>query len=275
MIRATLTNIIVISAFIFRAGFALASECPFDYPGVEPVLHKSNLSAIELCAPNGGFVTEYSESWRLPLFSVEHLTREHLKEHYSKGAKRVDSFRPDERIPANYRAELSDYAHAKMIDRGHLAPDADSWSSDSEYDTFVLSNMIPQASDNNRGLHAHIEAAVRHLTMNSRDLYVYTGPLFLEPNPRLMHQRIPIPDHIFKLVYNPHTNQAAAYVEKNDNGDDDQYQAVSAQELSRMAGIDFLPGKNPGMLDLPKPLENNREHHVRNFHLVMLRHHFW
>ncbi len=244
------------------SSYALENNaCLDDYPGVGPQINLINTSPVILCAPNGGFVTYYSESWKLPLFSLEHLTRQHVVEHY--GQKRTDSFRPDDRLPHKDRAELSDYMRSGY-DRGHMAPDADSWNQASEYDTFVLSNMIPQAPDNNRGLHAHIEAAVRHLAKQVGDIYVYTGPLFLEPNQvRYIHNRIPVPDHIFKLVYNRYTNKAAAYVELNVNGNSEHYDVISAQRLKEISGIDFLPGKNPDMMDLPKPINygnNNHEH---------------
>lgn len=220
---------------------------------------------MELCAPSGAFATIYNPSWHLPLVSIEHLTAEHLRQHYKRHAKRVDSFRPDDRLSHDQRAELSDYKRSGY-DRGHMAPDADSWSEESEYDTFVLSNMIPQAPLNNRGLHAHIEGTVRHMAIKAGDLYVFTGPLFNNNNVQSLHRRVPIPDHLYKLVYDQQTNQAAAYVEENTNDESAAYQVVSEEDLVKMTGVDFLPGKNPAMLDLPKPIKSyggNNSHYSR------------
>ncbi len=121
-------------------------------------------------------------------YAVEHLTREHVIQHQRNHAGRTDSFRPDDRLPHDQRAELSDYKRSGY-DRGHMAPDADSWDAESEYDTFVLSNMVPQAPDNNRELHAHIEGAVRHLAKQEGELYVYTGPVF-QGNTQYLDRRV-------------------------------------------------------------------------------------
>lgn len=228
-----------------------ASSCPDNYPGgIAPTTSSRNI--VELCAPSGAFSTLYNTAWRLPLVSVEHLTASHLRAHYKRHVERVNSFRPDDRLDHAQRAELADYKRSGF-DRGHMAPDADSWSADSEYDTFVLSNMIPQEPVNNRGLHAHIEAAVRHAAMKNGELFVFTGPLFLNSNVSRIHNRIPVPDHLYKLVYDPKTNRAAAYLEENSNDEGQSYKTVSEQELARMTGIVFLPNSNPEPLDLPKP----------------------
>jgi endonuclease G len=244
-----------------------ASRCPDQYPGgVMPVVLASGAhdGTMELCAPHGGFASEYSPALRVPLYSVEHLTREHVVEHQRNHDGRTDSFRPDDRLTHDQRAELADYKRSGY-DRGHMAPDADSWDAPSEYDTFVLSNMVPQAPDNNRELHAHIEGAVRHLAKQEGELYVFTGPVF-QGNTEYMHRRVAIPSGIFKLVYDPKRNAAAAYLENNVNGPQGQtYKVITPAELTQLTGIDFLPGRNVGTLTLPVPRGGGAGFHKHGF----------
>lgn len=259
-------NLLLSIAMLSVAGLASAvSLCPEQYPdGIQPtVLNPSDRNNLmELCAPHGGFASEYSPVLRVPLYSVEHITAEHIVKHQKRQQKRIDSFRPDDRLTHDQRAELEDFRRSGF-DRGHMAPDADSWDEESEYDTFVLSNMVPQAPDNNRELHAHIEGAVRHMAKREGSIYVFTGPVF-QGDTSYLHRRVAVPSGIFKLIYDPKRHAAAAYLENNVNGPQGQtYKVISSVELTQLTGIDFLPGiKNLGMLDLPVPRESN--HFVRH-----------
>ncbi|WP_297505788.1 DNA/RNA non-specific endonuclease [Ferrovum sp.] len=256
MLKKLLFSIAMLSV----TGLASAeSLCPEQYPdGVQPTVlnapGRNNL--MELCAPHGGFASEYSPELRVPLYSVEHLTAEHIVKHQKRKQIRTDSFRPDDRLTHEQRAELEDYRRSGF-DRGHMAPDADSWDEESEYDTFVLSNMVPQAPENNRGLHAHIEGAVRHLAKREGSIYVFTGPVF-QGNTSMMRRRVVIPSGIFKLVYDPSRHAAAAYLENNVDGPQGQvYRVITPSELTQLTGIDFLPGiKHLGTLDLPVPRDS-------------------
>ena len=257
-------------ALLALSTLASASNCPDQYPGgVVPIITRPaswNASLMELCAPHHGFVDGYSPVLRVPLYAVEHLTREHVIEHQRNHEGRTDSFRPDDRLTHSQRAELSDYKRSGY-DRGHMAPDADSWDEESEYDTFVLSNMVPQAPDNNRELHAHIEGAVRHLAKQEGELYVYTGPIFQGSNTQYLHNRVAIPSGIFKLVYDPRQQAASAYLENNVNGPQGQtYTVITPAQLTDLTGIDFLPGIQTKPLELPVPRDSNSFVHSGSHH---------
>ena len=234
---------------------AFAGQCSDQYAGgVAPQITNPKLASgfVELCAEHGTFATGYNKQVRVPLYSAEHITAAHVIEH--AGRARTNSFRPDERLAPADRAELADYKNSGF-DRGHMAPDADSWSDATEADTYVLSNMVPQAPRNNRGLHAHIEMEMRHFAKKVGDIYVITGPIFSTPNLKFLKSRVAVPDHIFKLVYLPSRNAAAAYLEVNSDGPEGQeYQEISLEQLNAMVGMSLLPGvKNVGVLKLPKP----------------------
>jgi endonuclease G, mitochondrial len=123
--------------------------------------------------------------------------------------ERLDNFRPDFRVPKRFRADLSDYA-GSGYDRGHLVASAN--LNDEEIqnsETFLLSNMSPQAPSFNRHIWRQLETAVRCLDAKESVLetYVITGPIFdfFEPI-KLIGQAdsngisVPVPSHFFKCV---------------------------------------------------------------------------
>jgi len=94
--------------------------------------------------------------------------------------KRDDAFRPDYRIPENFRADLADY-EGEGYDRGHLVASANKEESQLQNsETFLLSNMSPQIPEFNRGIWKSLEKAVRDLD-EKKDIwetYVICGPIF-------------------------------------------------------------------------------------------------
>ena len=94
--------------------------------------------------------------------------------------ERIDNFRPDYRIPENFRADLANYK-ATGFDRGHLVPSANQIESQIQNsETFLLSNMSPQKPKFNRGIWKKLEDAVRVLDAQKKVLetYVISGPIF-------------------------------------------------------------------------------------------------
>ncbi|WP_271273674.1 DNA/RNA non-specific endonuclease [Aliamphritea hakodatensis] len=125
------------------------------------------------------------------------------------GVTRLNNFRPDFRIPPEFRADLSDYSNSGY-DRGHLVASADMDDTHVQNsETFLLSNMSPQASKLNRGKWRTLETAIRKLNQleNVVETYVITGPVFDYDSPiETVGQHddngveIPIPSHFFKCI---------------------------------------------------------------------------
>lgn len=93
---------------------------------------------------------------------------------------RFDNFRPDLRIPELFRADLADY-EGSGFDRGHLVASANQVETEIQNsETFLLSNMSPQAPAFNRGIWKALEDAVRELDAQKTVLetYVICGPIF-------------------------------------------------------------------------------------------------
>ncbi len=160
---------------------------------------------------NRHFTVGYSDYFRQAKWSLEIVGRNRaLTER-----ERLNDFRADFRIPARFRASLSDY-QGSGYDRGHLVPSADHDDTNLENsETFLLSNMSPQAPDFNRKIWRKLETAVRDLDAQPHVLetYVITGPVFDFVSPvKLIGANddfglhIPVPSHFFKSILAEYKN---------------------------------------------------------------------
>ncbi|HJV78254.1 MAG TPA: DNA/RNA non-specific endonuclease, partial [Paludibacter sp.] len=91
-------------------------------------------------------------------------------------AKRVDCFRPDPALPKSwYHVSPKDYA-GTGFDKGHQCPCGDRTSTAlNDSATFFMSNMIPQAPNNNRITWEKLEAYSRTLVAQGNELYIICG----------------------------------------------------------------------------------------------------
>lgn len=101
----------------------------------------------------------------------------HLSDDWLGSLTRVDTFRADPDVrPEWYRVESTDY-FASGFDRGHMDPNADRTSSiPINQATFLMTNMIPQAPDNNQGPWAAMENDLRTIVRAGNELYIVSGP---------------------------------------------------------------------------------------------------
>jgi len=102
----------------------------------------------------------------------------HLTDEWAGSLVRVDTFRPDPAVlPTWYRVQATDFS-GSGFDRGHMTPNADRDKETSipiNQATFLMSNMIAQAPDNNQGPWAELENFLRTL-LPANELYIVSGP---------------------------------------------------------------------------------------------------
>jgi len=102
----------------------------------------------------------------------------HLENDWTGNLPRNDTFRADPAVlPDWYRVQSTDYS-ASGFDRGHIAPNADRDNPASiplNQETFLMSNMIPQAPNNNQGPWADLESYLRTL-LPANEVYILAGP---------------------------------------------------------------------------------------------------
>ena len=245
----------VLSALSIASG-AYATGCAQHYPqGQVPIItnEKVAVSTTELCYK--AFAVMHSGVTRTPLWSSEHLVRKNIE--LARAMPRKNSFHADTNLPLGERAELKDYARSGF-DRGHMEPNGNMPTPTAQHESFSLANMVPQNPNNNRYIWEGMESAVRRLAKNDGDIYVLSGPAFIGTDLQQVGNVL-VPTHLFKVVYRPRTNQAAAYFVKNEATKD--YTVISVAQLEKTVGIDLLPGVSQHIKDvaanLPRPTPHN------------------
>jgi endonuclease G len=102
----------------------------------------------------------------------------HLETDWTGNLPRNDTFRADPAVsPDWYRVQSTDY-FASGFDRGHMTPNADRDNPVSiplNQETFLMSNIVPQAPNNNQGPWADFESFLRTL-LTENEIYVVAGP---------------------------------------------------------------------------------------------------
>lgn len=132
----------------------------------------------------------------------------HLSHSWLGMAERQDDFRSDLDLPEFlYRVNGSDY-RGSGFDRGHLCPSADrSLSPADNSATFVMTNMIPQSPDNNRGPWVDLENYCRDLIEGENlELYIIAGTYGVGgegsngTEDRIDDNRIEVPQQTWKII---------------------------------------------------------------------------
>jgi endonuclease G len=184
------------------------------------------------------FAILHSGKTHTPLFVAERLNREALLE--ARDNQRTDEFYEEARLPGADRAQLGDYKNSGF-DRGHMAPAGDMATGEAMAQSFSLANIVPQDPVNNRKAWAGIEKATRKYVMRaSGDVYVITGPVFDGVVPTIGDNHVWVPQHLFKLVFDPATHQAWAHWLDNTAAARAE-KPISYEELVARTGIRFLP----------------------------------
>lgn len=120
---------------------------------------------------NNYYVSSYSRDRGIPNWVAWRVTRADMS-----NLNREDSFRPDDRLPKGWaRVTPSDYT-GSGYDRGHIAPSADRDANpEAMTSTFLMTNMVPQTGDLNRGPWAKLESYLRTLVTRGSDVYIVAG----------------------------------------------------------------------------------------------------
>jgi endonuclease G, mitochondrial len=121
------------------------------------------------------YALSYSRNKGIPNWVSWRLNADNLA---IKGtSKRQNDFRSDPELPTDWPAtEPKDYT-GSGFDRGHMTNSEDRSSNPIDNSaTFLMTNMVPQAPDNNRGVWVQLENYCRELVRNGKELYIIAGP---------------------------------------------------------------------------------------------------
>lgn len=131
----------------------------------------------------------------------------HLSSAWRGSARRCNCFAVDTSLPSNfYRPSTSDYT-GSGFDRGHLCPSADrTYSSAANRSTFYMTNIAPQAPDNNQRSWNSLENYCRTLASRGNELHIIAGVAGRGGSGRngsastIDGGRIDVPDSFWKVI---------------------------------------------------------------------------
>lgn len=216
---------------IFASEYAYAT-CIDHFAG--QVAPSSVHSTVMLCSTS--FAVGYSGQAKEPLWSAEHLIEEDITKAQSLQGRAL--FHEDLRIPPAARSELYDYKHSGWS-RGHLAPSGDAPTRETRAETFALSNIVPQDAGLNSGPWNRIESNIRHITEREGELYVVTGPAFVDDMGAIGADQVAVPSALWRAVYVPTLHAVAVVMCENEVPY--HCRAVSVDELRLVSGVVPFP----------------------------------
>lgn len=172
------------------------------------------------------------------------------------GQERSNKFKVDKMVPTG-SAKSADYTKSGF-DRGHLCPAADmDFNPVAMEESFLMSNISPQAPEFNRGIWKDLETDVRKWAEKEHKIHVVTGPVFADSKGVIGEDKVLIPGYFFKIIYDETDHpKMIAFVLPNSKTDRPITDfAVTADELEKVTGFDFFS-------QLPDELENRLENRV-------------
>jgi endonuclease G len=118
------------------------------------------------------YVESYSTSRSIPNWVSWHLDATTI----TGTSKRLDNFAAFTGLPAGAFAVQSTSYQNSGFDRGHNVPSGDRTSStNANSATFLMTNMIPQAPQNNQGPWQELESYLRTKVLEGNEVYVIMG----------------------------------------------------------------------------------------------------
>jgi endonuclease G len=110
-------------------------------------------------------------------------------------------------------------------------------------ESFLLSNMVPQIANNNRGIWKQLETKVRTYVASTNDLYVASGPIYDAGYKTIGPNKVGVPTRLYKIVIDTKNNKASAYIFPNTAlpvADMEKFK-VTIVDVEKATGINFNP----------------------------------
>jgi len=222
------------------------------------------------------FATGYNAQRGIPSWTSWHVGRTDI----TKNFPRQNDFRADPGLPRQfYQVTPQSYA-GSGFDKGHNCPSGDRTAAlDDNSATFLMSNMVPQAPQNNQQTWAHLEEYTRDQVENGQEAYVLMGSYGRGgtgkngPAQTLDQGRVTVPAHIWKvIVFLPEGNndlqriasglaRVVAIDTPNDNSISPQWNQylTSVDAIEAASGLDILSTLPPVIqANLQKVVDSGR-----------------
>jgi endonuclease G len=122
---------------------------------------------------------------------------------------RSNAFAADQSVKGG--ATPDDYA-ATGYDKGHMAPDGDqSWDQQVEYESFLMTNMNPQAGSLNRGIWKLLETSFRGWAVQLNQPFTATSGAIYSASDKTIGKGVKVPHAYYKIVINNTTHEYAGW----------------------------------------------------------------
>jgi endonuclease G len=209
------------------------------------------------------WVASYNDSKRTPNWLCWHINQQSLPKDFR--FRRQEFFNPDSLLPKSFtRVEHFDYHRDNGFDRGHLCPAADrSLSDEDNRTTFLTTNIVPQAPNNNQLAWERFERHCRELARR-HEVFIAAGPHGrggegqFGPRTEIGRTRVQVPSHTWKVVLalpagktspkdvTPQTTVVALITPNNQSVTEDwrRYE-VSVADVERLTGYSFFSQVDP------------------------------
>jgi endonuclease G len=204
------------------------------------------------------YAVGYNAQRGIPVWTSWHVGRTDL----TKAAPRQDDFRADPALPRQFYAVSPQSYSGSGFDKGHNCPSGDRTASlDDNSATFLMSNMVPQASQNNQQTWGNLEEYTRAQVVKGQEAYVLMGSYGRGgvgkngPASTIDQGRVTVPARIWKvIVFLPEGNndlqriaagqgRVVAIDTPNDNTTvrpDWQQYLTSVDKIEAASGLDIL-----------------------------------
>lgn len=140
----------------------------------------------------------------------------HLKKSDIGKVERQDTFRPDPELPRQFKHVLPNDYVGSGFDRGHMCNSKDRTQTEADNSaTFVMTNMVPQTPDLNRGPWEKLESYARTLVGSGRELSMIAGCSGARTTLRRANT-VQVPESCWKVIaVLPRGGNTVAHVESN------------------------------------------------------------
>jgi len=215
-----------------------AVHAPYGIPqvqgAVQPVCREAYLAA-------------YDAPVKVPRFVMWTLTPAHAL----GCVARSNAFAADQSIQGG--ATPNDYA-ATGYDKGHMAPDGDqSWDQQVEFESFLMTNMTPQAPSLNRGIWKLLETSVRGWAVQSGHTFNVISGAVYDASDKKIGAGVVVPHALYKIVVDQNTGQMAGWwfphVAPYPNlGNDLTKFRLPIAQIEKQSGVNYAFPKNAAEL---------------------------
>jgi len=204
-------------------------HAPYGFP-------QTALAVQPICRQ--AYLVGYDPIAKLP----KYVTYELMPQNALGCVARTNAFAADQSIPNGPKPD--DYA-GTGYDKGHMSPDGDlSWDQQVEFESFLMTNMAPQAGSLNRGIWKLLETSVRGWAVQRNQPYtVYVGGVYNAQDKKIGNGVV-VPHGYYKIVINNQTKEIAGWAFPHvapypNLGNDLTKFRLSVVQIQQAAGVHF------------------------------------